>query len=171
RLVEQGGGDVVGDVAHHLEMRSAECGMRNARVSVDESMPVQLQGVPQHEAESANSELRTPHSALVCQLSIFFYRNHPQPAGEQLLSKAPSPRSDLEHDIAGRGVERVDDALQDVPIGEKVLAEPLVRLHSLRRTTVRSSVGAAPPVKPARSACTDSRISRAGRPFSRATCP
>src|SRR5207253_5771784 len=73
RLVEQGGGDVVGDVAHHLEMRSAECGMRNARVSVDESMPVQLQGVPQHEAESANSELRTPHSALVCQLSIFFY--------------------------------------------------------------------------------------------------
>src|SRR2546426_2861640 len=55
-----------------------------------------------------------------------------------------------------RGLERVDDALQHVPVGEEVLAEPLVRDHTLRMTTVRSSAGGAPPVKPARSACTRS---------------
>src|SRR5207247_6317827 len=73
------------------------------------------------------------------------------PAREQLLGEAPRPRPDLDHDVVGRGLERVDDALQHVPVGEEVLAEPLVRDHTLRMTTVRSSAGGAPPVKPARS--------------------
>src|SRR5207247_4225374 len=93
------------------------------------------------------------------------------PAREQLLGEAPRPRPDLDHDVVGRGLERVDDALQHVPVGEEVLAEPLVRDHTLRMTTVRSSAGGAPPVKPARAACTDSRILRAGRALHRATWP
>src|SRR2546427_10273550 len=105
------------------------------------------------------------------QSSILFNRDHPQPAGEQLLGETPLPRPDLDYDVVGRGFERIHNALQDVPVGEEVLAEPLVRNHTLRMTTVRSSAGGAPPVKPARSACTDSRISRAGRSFNRATWP
>src|SRR6184192_1110152 len=115
--------------------------------------------------------LSTPHSALVRQPAILFYRDHPQPAGEQLLGEGSRPRPDLEHDVVGRGVERVDDLLENGAIGEEVLAESRVGNHALRMTTVRSSVGGAPPVNPARSACTDSRISSAGRSRRRATWP
>src|SRR5207244_6798627 len=108
---------------------------------------------------------------LGCQPAILLHSNHREPSGEQDLRQAPLPRSDLEHDLAGRGVERVDDAVKNVAIGEEVLAEPFVRRHILRITTVRSSAGVAPPVNPARSACTDSRISRAERSLSLATCP
>src|SRR5207253_7748320 len=165
-LVDERGGDGVGDVADHLEMRNAERGRRN-----NHSLPIEAQRVSVNDGQSICSAFRVPRSEFGCQSAIFFYRDHAQPAGEQFVGEGSRPRPDLDHDVVGGGLERVGDALQDVPVGEKVLAEPLVRNHTLRITTVRSSAGGAPPVKPARSACTDSRISRAGRSFKRATWP
>src|SRR5712692_9762348 len=134
-------------------------------------MPVQFERVPLNDLRLFQSAIRNSQSQIVCKPPILFDRDHPQPAGEQLLGEAPLPRPDFDHDVVGRGLERIHNALQDVPVGKEVLAEPLVRNHTLRMTTVRSSAGGAPPVKPARSACTDSRISRAGRSFNRATWP
>src|SRR5439155_22656584 len=127
--------------------------------------------VPLNDLRLSQPATRNPQSQIECKPSILLDGDHAWPAREQLLGEAPRPRPDLDHDVVGRGLERVDDALQHVPVGEEVLAEPLVRDHTLRMTTVRSSAGGAPPVKPARSACTDSRISRAGRSFNRATWP
>src|SRR6059036_3538003 len=134
-------------------------------------MPVQFERVPLNDLRLSQSAIRNPQSQIECKPAILLDGDHPWPAREQLLGEAPRPRPDLDHDVVGRGLECVDDALQDVPVGEEVLAEPLIRDHTLRMTTVRSSAGGAPPVKPARSACTDSRISRAERSFNRATWP
>src|SRR2546421_9479141 len=134
-------------------------------------MPVRLQRVSVQDVKSLCSAFRFPRCEFSSQPPIFLYPYHPQPGGEQALREAPPPRPDLEHDVVGRGVERVDDFLENGAIGEEVLAESLVGNHALRMTTVRSSVGGAPPVKPARSAWTDSRISSAGRSRSRATWP
>src|SRR5437867_6332957 len=134
-------------------------------------MPVKIERVPLNDLRLSQTAIRNPQSQIECKPSILLDGDHAWPAREQLLGEAPRPRPDLDHDVVGRGLERVDDALQHVPVGEEVLAEPLVRNHTLTMTTVRSSAGGAPPVKPARSACTDSRISRAGRSFNRATWP
>src|SRR2546428_11561640 len=104
-------------------------------------MPINLQAVPVHDTESANSALRIPHSAFLRQPAVPFDGDDVTHAGREGLRQAPLPRPDLYHDVVGRGLERVDDALQDVPVGEEVLAEPLVRDHTLRMTTVRSSAG------------------------------
>jgi len=53
---------------------------------------------------------------LRCQPPILFYCDDPQPAGEQLLGQAPPPRSDLEDDVAGRGLERVDDLREQLRV-------------------------------------------------------
>src|SRR5258706_11767315 len=145
--------------------------MRSSRVSFEAFLPVQLDGVPRYDAQSLDSAFRIPHSALMRQSAIFFYGDHGSHARREDLRQAPLPRPDFDHDVFGRGLERIHNALQDVPVGEEVLAEPLVRTHTLRMTTVRSSAGGAPPVKPARAAGTDSRISRAGRARKPATWP
>src|SRR5213078_2577301 len=165
-FVDQGRGDGIGDVADDLEVRSVECGVRS-----DEGVPIDPERIAMNDGESIYSAFHIPHSAFVRQSAILLYSDHPPHAWGQDGREGSRPRPDLDHDVVGRGLERVDDALQDVPVGEEVLAEPLVRDHTLRMTTVRSSAGGAPPVKPARSACTDSRISRAGRSFNRATWP
>src|SRR2546428_9169364 len=113
-------------------------------------MPINLQAVPVHDTESANSALRIPHSAFLRQPAVPFDGDDVTHAGREHLRQAPLPRPDLYHDVVGRGLERVDDALQDVPVGEEVLAEPLVRDHTLRMTTVRSSAGGGPPAEPGR---------------------
>src|SRR6185312_5839982 len=163
---DQGRGDGVRDVADDLERRNAERGRRN-----NQGLPLHAQRVSVNDGQSICSAFRLPRSEFGGESPVLLDRDHSQPAGEQLLGEAPLPRPDLDHDVVGRGVERVDDPLQDGAVGEEVLAEPPVRSHTLRMTTVRSSAGGAPPVKPARSACTDSRISRAGRSFNRATWP
>src|SRR5881296_1314964 len=150
-------------------MRDAGCGMR---VSGDQLMPVEAKRVADDDHELfriSHPASRIPHPG--GQPAIPFDGNDVTHARGEDGRQAPRPGPDLDHDVVGGGLERVGDALQDVPVGEKVLAEPFVRNHTLRITTVRSSAGGAPPVKPARSACTDSRISRAGRSFKRATWP
>src|SRR5256712_9183781 len=134
-------------------------------------MPINLQAVPVHDTESANSALRIPHSAFLRQPAVPFDGDDVTHAGREHLRQAPLPRPDLYHDVVGRGLERVDDALQDVPVGEEVLAEPLVRDHTLRMTTVRSSAGGAPAPQPARPAGARSPESRARRASHRAPWP
>src|SRR5437763_119772 len=104
-------------------------------------MPVQFERVPLNDLRLSQSAIRNPQSQIECKPSILLDGDHAWPAREQLLGEAPRPRPDLDHDVVGRGLERVDDALQHVPVGEEVLAEPLVRDHTLRMTTVRSSAG------------------------------
>src|SRR5437870_11716941 len=125
-------------------------------------MPVPLHPAPSYEGQSTCSAFRVPRSDFGSQPPVLLYCNHPQPAREQDLGQASPPRPDLEHDVVGRGVERVDDLLENGAIGEEVLAEPFVGNHALRMTTVRSSVGGAPPVRPARSPCSESSTSSAG---------
>jgi len=82
----------------------------------DERLPIDPQGVSLHDGQLFDSALRIPHSALGCQPPILFYCDDPQPAGEQLLGQAPPPRSDLEDDVAGRGLERVDDLREQLRV-------------------------------------------------------
>src|SRR5439155_4926345 len=169
-FVDQGRGDGVGDVADDLE-GSREPGAGSSWLRrVDEIVPVEAECVSIDDFQLLPA-LRSLLPERRCQPAILLYGNHQPHARRQDGRQAPLPGSDLYHDVVGRGLERVDDALQDVVVGEEVLAEPLVPDHTLRMTTVRSSAGGAPPVKPARSACTDSRISWAGRSFSRVTWP
>src|SRR5260370_6446592 len=91
------------------------------------------------------------------QSAIFFYGDHGSHAWREDLRQAPLPRPDFDHDVFGRGLERIHNALQDVPVGEEVLAEPLVRTHTLRMTTVRSSPAAAAPPTTGRSGSAGSR--------------
>src|SRR5439155_3360133 len=109
-------------------------------------MPVELEGIASHNARCVCSAFRVPRSVFerLRQPSILFNCDHPQPAGEQLPGQAPLPRPDLQDDVAGHRLERVDDATEDVAVVEEVLAEA-ARAHALRRTTVRSSDAAAPP--------------------------
>ena len=51
--------------------------------------------------------------------------------GEHRRQRA-APRPDLEHGIAGRELRRIDDAVQDVGVGEEVLSEALLRRAAAR---------------------------------------
>src|SRR5207245_1393497 len=110
--------------------------------------------VPLHRPPSVCSALRVPRSEFLRQSAILLDRDDPMHARGEDGSKGSRPRPDLEHDVPGGRVEGVDDLAEDVGVAEEVLAEPLVRTraHTLRMTTVRSSVADAPPVEPARSA-------------------
>src|SRR2546422_5836099 len=105
-----------------------------------------------HDGQQLCPGSRLPRSEFGCQPPVLLYRDDPQAAGEQLLGEAPPPRSDLEHDVAGRGLERVDDLREELRVAEEVLPERRPPAHTLRITRVRSSAAGAPPVKPARSA-------------------
>src|SRR5437773_1521412 len=144
-------------------MRKSECGMRNVRVGFDERMPVYLERVPLHDAQPIDSAFRIPHSDFGRQPGIPLHSDNPCPAGEQDLGQRAVSRTYFSDCLAGRTVQRVDNAVQDSGVSQEMLAEALVRPQALSRTRVRSSVAGAPPVKAAMSVKTASRISRAGR--------
>src|SRR6266566_7821000 len=94
------------------------------------------------------------------QFTIPFYGNHLHRAGEQRACQAPLSRANLQYHVGACGLQGVHNPLQDPRVAEKMLAEPS---QTLSRTSVRSSLAGAPPVKAAMSVNTASRMWRAGR--------
>jgi len=118
----------------------------------DERVPIQLQRVSRHDIDVAESAIRNPQSAIICQSAIPLDRDDALHARGENDRQGARSRSDLEDDVAGRGLERVDDLREELRVAEEVLPERRPPAHTLRITRVRSSAAGAPPVKPARSA-------------------
>src|SRR6266581_4515107 len=131
-----------------------KCGTRNAERGTAGSASSNECQSNRRAFPSTTRNRSVPRSEFRRQSAILFDRDDPMHARGEDGSKGSRPRPDLEHDVPGRRVEGVDDLAEDVGVAEEVLTEPLVRTraHTLRMTTVRSSVADAPPVKPARSA-------------------
>src|SRR5216110_562043 len=99
------------------------CGLGIGKASYGQRMPVLLEGVPRHDVHIAQSPIRNPQSAIMSQPAVPFDGDYVTYARGEDGRQAPLRRPDHDHDVPGRRIEGVDDALQDVPVGEEVLAE------------------------------------------------
>jgi len=71
---------------------------------------------PRHDSDVAESAIRNPQFAIASQSAIPLDRNDPLHARGEDDGHGARPRSDLDDDVAGRGLERVDDLREELRV-------------------------------------------------------
>ncbi len=115
QVEDQWGGDVVGQVAHHLEAARWHAQL----------VEVELQGVALVQAEIAATGklvLQDRHQVLVQ-----FHHVQLCPAAQQAFGQGALAGADFQQMFAGLGVDGTQDAVDDAGVVQEVLAEALAR--------------------------------------------